>query len=218
MTGAGVGAGREMTPGRRPAQFTNTIHRHQHHSFTINSATQVVGAAGGRNSLGALHKGEHVTIAAHHHHAVLREWNNGGPKARIRFQEIRRGLSVAVVGDVRKEEDVQRAVDTAIEHFGGVDIVINNASAIATEPTEELSAKIFVTVDKVPNIVDDLASRQLVLLEKTSGLAAYATGGRAVHRAGVEHHPGAAASNHKGVGDLAVQRQFKTGQPPGNRQ
>ena len=51
------------------------------------------------------------------------------------------GKGVAVVGDVRKEEDVQRAVDTAIEHFGGVDIVINNASAIATEPTEELSGQ-----------------------------------------------------------------------------
>lgn len=51
------------------------------------------------------------------------------------------GKGVAVVGDVRKEEDVQRAVDTAIEHFGGIDICVNNASAIATEPTEALSAK-----------------------------------------------------------------------------
>ena len=33
------------------------------------------------------------------------------------------GKGVAVVGDVRKEEDVQRAVDAAVEHFGGVDIV-----------------------------------------------------------------------------------------------
>jgi citronellol/citronellal dehydrogenase len=53
------------------------------------------------------------------------------------------GKGVAVVGDVRKEEDVQRAVDTAVEHFGGIDIVINNASAIATEPTEALAAKKF---------------------------------------------------------------------------
>src|SRR6476620_3406733 len=44
------------------------------------------------------------------------------------------GKGVAVVGDVRKEEDVQRAVETAVEHFGGIDIVINNASAIATDP------------------------------------------------------------------------------------
>jgi citronellol/citronellal dehydrogenase len=53
------------------------------------------------------------------------------------------GKGVAVVGDVRKEEDVQRAVDTAVERFGGVDICVNNASAIATEPTEQLAAKKF---------------------------------------------------------------------------
>jgi citronellol/citronellal dehydrogenase len=53
------------------------------------------------------------------------------------------GKGVAVVGDVRKEEDVQRAVDAAVEHFGGVDICVNNASAIATDPTEQLAAKKF---------------------------------------------------------------------------
>ncbi|KUI29785.1 NAD(P)-dependent oxidoreductase [Mycobacterium sp. GA-2829] len=53
------------------------------------------------------------------------------------------GKGVAVVGDVRKEDDVARAVATAVEHFGGVDICVNNASAIATEPTESLSAKKF---------------------------------------------------------------------------
>jgi citronellol/citronellal dehydrogenase len=53
------------------------------------------------------------------------------------------GKGVAVVGDVRKEEDVQRAVDTAVQRFGGVDICVNNASAIATEPTEQLAAKKF---------------------------------------------------------------------------
>ena len=51
------------------------------------------------------------------------------------------GKAVAVVGDVRREEDVQRAVDTAVERFGGVDICVNNASAIATESTEQLSAR-----------------------------------------------------------------------------
>jgi citronellol/citronellal dehydrogenase len=53
------------------------------------------------------------------------------------------GKGVAVVGDVRKEEDAQRVADTAVEHFGGIDICVNNASAIATEPTEDLSAKKF---------------------------------------------------------------------------
>ncbi|MEH3133718.1 MAG: NAD(P)-dependent oxidoreductase [Mycolicibacterium neoaurum] len=49
--------------------------------------------------------------------------------------------AIAVVGDVRNEEDVARAVDAAVQSFGGVDIVVNNASAIATEATESLSAK-----------------------------------------------------------------------------
>jgi citronellol/citronellal dehydrogenase len=71
------------------------------------------------------------------------------------------GKGVAVVGDVRKEEDVQRAVDTAIEHFGGIDIVINNASAIATEPTEELSAKKF-------DLMMDINVRGTFLLTKAA--------------------------------------------------
>jgi citronellol/citronellal dehydrogenase len=71
------------------------------------------------------------------------------------------GKGVAVVGDVRKEEDVQRAVDTAVEHFGGVDIVINNASAIATEPTEKLSAKKF-------DLMMDINVRGTFLLTKAA--------------------------------------------------
>ncbi len=51
------------------------------------------------------------------------------------------GQALAVVGDVRKEEDVERAIDAAVERFGGIDIVVNNASAISVDPTEELSAK-----------------------------------------------------------------------------
>lgn len=71
------------------------------------------------------------------------------------------GKGVAVVGDVRKEEDVQRAVDAAISHFGGVDIVINNASAIATEPTEELAAKKF-------DLMMDINVRGTFLLTKAA--------------------------------------------------
>lgn len=71
------------------------------------------------------------------------------------------GKGVAVVGDVRKEEDVARAVETAVEHFGGVDIVINNASAISTEPTEALSAKKF-------DLMMDINIRGTFLLTKAA--------------------------------------------------
>jgi citronellol/citronellal dehydrogenase len=71
------------------------------------------------------------------------------------------GKGVAVVGDVREEEHVQRAVDTAVEHFGGVDTVINNASAIATEPTEQLAAKKF-------DLMMDINVRGTFLLTKAA--------------------------------------------------
>lgn len=51
------------------------------------------------------------------------------------------GKAVAVVGDVRNEDDVAKAAATAVERFGGIDICVNNASAIGLEPTETLSAK-----------------------------------------------------------------------------
>lgn len=69
------------------------------------------------------------------------------------------GRALAVVGDVRKEEDVQRAVDAAVRQFGGVDICVNNASAIAVEPTEQLSVKKF-------DLMQDINIRGTFLLTK----------------------------------------------------
>ncbi|KSZ60059.1 short-chain dehydrogenase [Rhodococcus pyridinivorans KG-16] len=71
------------------------------------------------------------------------------------------GKAVAVVGDVRKEDDVQRAVDTAVERFGGVDICVNNASAIATEPTESLSVKKY-------DLMQEINCRGTFLLSKAA--------------------------------------------------
>ncbi|MGH3584449.1 MAG: SDR family oxidoreductase [Mycobacterium sp.] len=75
--------------------------------------------------------------------------------------EAASGKGLAVVGDVRNEEDVQRAVDAAVERFGGIDIVVNNASAIATEPTEKLSAKKF-------DLMMDINVRGTFLLTKAA--------------------------------------------------
>jgi citronellol/citronellal dehydrogenase len=51
------------------------------------------------------------------------------------------GSGLAVVGDVRDEELVGRAVERAVSVFGGIDIVVNNASAIALAPVGELPLK-----------------------------------------------------------------------------
>jgi citronellol/citronellal dehydrogenase len=35
-----------------------------------------------------------------------------------------------VVGDVRHDDDVARAVQAAVDRFGGIEIVVNNASVL----------------------------------------------------------------------------------------
>jgi hypothetical protein len=51
------------------------------------------------------------------------------------------GRARAVVGDVRNEADVRRAVDVAVEEFGGIDVCVNNASAISQVGTADLPMK-----------------------------------------------------------------------------
>jgi citronellol/citronellal dehydrogenase len=51
------------------------------------------------------------------------------------------GRAVPVVGDLRADEDVERAVSEAAAAFGGIDVVVNNASAIDLSPTTKITLK-----------------------------------------------------------------------------
>ncbi|GAB3191534.1 SDR family oxidoreductase [Nesterenkonia suensis] len=51
------------------------------------------------------------------------------------------GRGLAIVGDLRQDADVVRAVETTVAEFGGLDIIINNASAIDLSTTEALDMK-----------------------------------------------------------------------------
>lgn len=53
------------------------------------------------------------------------------------------GKALAVQCDIRFEDQIQNAVAKAIERFGGIDILINNASAISLTPTEQTEPKRF---------------------------------------------------------------------------
>jgi citronellol/citronellal dehydrogenase len=51
------------------------------------------------------------------------------------------GRALPIVGDIRDAEAVNDAVERTAEEFGGIDLVLNNASAINLSGTEELEAK-----------------------------------------------------------------------------
>jgi citronellol/citronellal dehydrogenase len=50
------------------------------------------------------------------------------------------GKALPVVGDIRKDDVVAAAVAATVERFGGIDIVVNNASALNMSSIGELSA------------------------------------------------------------------------------
>jgi citronellol/citronellal dehydrogenase len=53
------------------------------------------------------------------------------------------GKALAVQCDIRFEDQIQNVVDKAVATFGGIDILINNASAISLTGTEQTESKRF---------------------------------------------------------------------------
>jgi citronellol/citronellal dehydrogenase len=53
------------------------------------------------------------------------------------------GKALPVQCDIRFEDQVKNAVDAAVERFGGIDILVNNASAISLSPVEQTEPKQF---------------------------------------------------------------------------
>jgi citronellol/citronellal dehydrogenase len=51
------------------------------------------------------------------------------------------GTALPIVGDVRNDEDIATAVQQTVEQFGGIDICINNASAIDLSGVDQLAMK-----------------------------------------------------------------------------
>jgi len=71
------------------------------------------------------------------------------------------GQALAVVGDVRNDLDVERAVDAAVGWFGGLDIVVNNASALDLRSTRDIDMKKY-------DLMQDINARGTFLLSKAA--------------------------------------------------
>jgi citronellol/citronellal dehydrogenase len=53
------------------------------------------------------------------------------------------GKALAVQCDIRFEDQIQNVIDKTVSTFGGIDILVNNASAINLTPTEQTEPKRF---------------------------------------------------------------------------
>jgi citronellol/citronellal dehydrogenase len=59
------------------------------------------------------------------------------------------GEALPIVGDIRDEETVAAAVAQTVGRFGGIDLVVNNASAINLAPMRELPVKRFDLMQQI---------------------------------------------------------------------
>ena len=71
------------------------------------------------------------------------------------------GHALPLVGDVRDDEFVTSAVEQTAAQFGGIDVVLNNASAINLSSTEDLPMKAY-------DLMNDINCRGSFLLSKLS--------------------------------------------------
>lgn len=71
------------------------------------------------------------------------------------------GQALPMIGDVRDDDGVAAAVAKTAEQFGGIDIVVNNASAIDLTPTDQVSMKRY-------DLMQDINARGTFLLSKLS--------------------------------------------------
>ena len=53
------------------------------------------------------------------------------------------GKGLAIPCDIRFEDQIEAAVKQAVDHFGGIDILVNNASAISLTNSQQTEAKRF---------------------------------------------------------------------------
>ena len=81
--------------------------------------------------------------------------------------ERRGGEGIALPGDLREPDDVERVVRAALERFGMVDVLVNNAGGQFSAPAEEISdngwrAVQRVTMDAVWSITRTVATRSMI--------------------------------------------------------
>nr|WP_285854919.1 glucose-1-dehydrogenase [Paenibacillus cellulositrophicus] len=72
---------------------------------------------------------------------VVINYRSGEQEVNSIIQEIEQsgGQAIGVYGDVTREEDVKKLVSAAHEHFGSLDVMVNNAGIENEVPSEDLT-------------------------------------------------------------------------------
>jgi len=110
----------------------------QNKTVFITGASRGIGKAIG---LRLAKEGANIVIAAK---SIEEDPRLGGTiYSAAREMESAGGNTLAVQVDVRSEEQIRSAVEKTVERFGGIDAVVNNASAITLSNTEQTDAKRF---------------------------------------------------------------------------
>jgi NAD(P)-dependent dehydrogenase (short-subunit alcohol dehydrogenase family) len=109
-----------------------------------NKTVFITGASRGIGKAIALklaHEGANIVIAAK---STEENAKLGGTIFSVAKEvEAAGGKALAVQTDIRNEEQIQHAVEQTVATFGGIDILINNASAIQLTGTEQTESKRF---------------------------------------------------------------------------
>ncbi len=72
------------------------------------------------------------------------------------------GHALPIVGDVRDDQSVEAAVAATVERFGGIDVLVNNASAIDLSDPEQLQMKRYDLMQSINARGTFLLSRECV--------------------------------------------------------
>ncbi|HLV67992.1 MAG TPA: NAD(P)-dependent oxidoreductase [Polyangiaceae bacterium] len=100
--------------------------------------------------------------------AVLGKTDRPHPKLKgtvhdtVRDVEAAGGRAIACIADVRAEDQVLAAVERTVEAFGGIDVLVNNASAISLTATEATEMKRFDLMHQVNTRATFLCSKACI--------------------------------------------------------
>ncbi|XP_055524677.1 hydroxysteroid dehydrogenase-like protein 2 isoform X2 [Wyeomyia smithii] len=81
------------------------------------------------------------------------------------------GKALPCIVDVRDEDAVRAAIKSAVDKFGGIDIVVNNASAISLTPTEQTDMKRYDLMHNINTRGTFLVSKECIPYLKKSNHA-----------------------------------------------